>query len=251
MKISNTAALTANRALSVLLDAGTYVDYEAILEVMYRTFLKEGDTVIDIGAHSGRHLSVFCELVNGADIHAFEPLPIKIEELHEKFGGFDNVIIHSEALTAYKGEATFKYAVNVPGESGLKERMYNVENPGVVDITVKTNMLDNYLDVFKKVDYIKMDIEGGEIDCLRGGMNFIKKFRPIISVEYGYPSYSKYDNSVVTLYELAEQMEYFVFDLFGNKVEDIEEWKNICDSIYWDYFLVPYTKKSIFTRSTK
>ena len=244
---SNVAA--TNRSLSILLEAGTNIDYESVLEVMYRKFLNEGDTVLDIGAHSGRHLSVFLELVKGANIHAFEPLPVKIKELEEKFGNLKNVIIHNEALTINVGEATFKFAKNVPSESGLKERMYNVENAGVVDITVRTNTLDSYINNFEKVDYIKIDIEGGEIDCLNGGLEFIGKFNPIISVEYGYQSYSRYGNTLTTLFEWAESMNYVIFDLFGNEVKNLEDWKVICDSIYWDYFLVPTSKIEYFTQS--
>ena len=249
MHNENSNVVSANRSLSIILAAGTNVDYESVLEVMYRKFLSEGDTVLDIGSHSGRHLSVFLELVKGVDVHAFEPLPVKINELKDKFGNLDNVIIHNEALTTYVGEATFKFAKNVPSESGLKERMYNVEDAGVVDITVRTNTLDTYINDFEKVDYIKIDIEGGEIDCLNGGLNFIKKFNPIFSVEYGYQSYSRYGNTKTTLFEWAESMSYVIFDLFGNEVKNIEDWIIICDSIYWDYFLVPTSKIEYFTQS--
>lgn len=246
-EISNVVAV--NKSLSILLAAGTSVDYESVLEVMYRRFLNEGDTVLDIGAHSGRHLSVFIELVKDVYVHAFEPLPVMTKELEEKYGDLKNVIIHNEALTTYVGEATFKFAKNVPSESGLKERMYNIDDAGVVDITVKTNMLDNYINNFDRVDYIKIDIEGGEIDCLNGGQDFIKKFNPIISVEYGYQSYSRYGNTITTMFEWAESRGYFIFDLFGNKVNNLEDWKVICDSIYWDYFLVPSSKIEYFTQS--
>jgi tRNA A58 N-methylase Trm61 len=55
---------------------GIIPDYESILECNYRRLIGPGDTVIDIGAHVGRHTSVFGEIVGPkGTVWAFELLP--------------------------------------------------------------------------------------------------------------------------------------------------------------------------------
>ena len=51
---------------------------------------------------------------------------------------------------------------------------------------------------------MKIDIEGGEVACLRGATRVLKHFRPFISVEYGRPSYSAYGLTARSLYDTAE-----------------------------------------------
>jgi len=55
-------------------------DYEPILEHIYSKFIKTGDVVIDIGAHSGRHLGPLLRLVGDkGKCVAFEPLKKQYE----------------------------------------------------------------------------------------------------------------------------------------------------------------------------
>src|SRR5258708_2018617 len=107
-------------------------NFESILEQHYRRWVRPGDTVIDIGAHIGRHLLPLSQCVgeDGMAI-AFEPLPFAFEKLREKFKT-KNVWLHNAAVGRALGMATFTYAQGTPEESGLKQRTYNrpdIANP--------------------------------------------------------------------------------------------------------------------------
>ena len=60
---------------------------------------------------------------------------------------------------------------------------------------------------------------------LRGGREFLARHRPVLSVEYGRPSYSAYGHTADTLYEEAAITGYAVCDLFGNVFRSIDEWR--------------------------
>lgn len=232
--MSDAAAVA--RAFRALHQTNGFPDYEKILEGAYSRFLKPGDTVVDVGAHAGRHFRRFVEIVGaGGTVIGFEPIPQMFDGLRAEFGD----AVRNMALSSSPGRAKFIIARNAPEESGLRARVYNTPNVVTEEIQVIVETLDNQLRGFLRVDYIKMDIEGAEIDCLRGGENMLRKLRPIISVEYGSPSYSVYGHQAATLFDWASGHGYAISDMFGNVVIDAQEWLQICDVAFWDFFLLP------------
>ena len=85
-------------------------DYELRLEQHYRQWLKEGDTVLDVGAHIGRHLAPFLDCVGSTgQVLAFEPLPYAFKILKEKFTD-TRAVLHNVALGTVAGLADFMHA---------------------------------------------------------------------------------------------------------------------------------------------
>jgi hypothetical protein len=89
------------------------------------------------------------------------------------------------------------------------------------------------------LDYVKIDTEGGEIDILLGAQETLHEFRPIVSVEYGASSYTAYGKTRSSLFELAGDMGYVLFDLFGHAITTAEDWDECADNFYWDFYMVP------------
>ena len=164
---------------------GIVPDYEHILECSYRSLIPAGTTVIDVGAHGGRHTAIFSDLV-GPDgvVVAFEPLPHLVASLQDREFGCQ-VQIHACALSDFSGRSSFTHMRGTPGESGLRERISNYpQQADPVSIDVEVRQLDEFLSDIVRLSFIKIDIEGGEVACLRGGSRLLKHFRPFISVEY-------------------------------------------------------------------
>ena len=132
----------------------------------------------------------------------------------------------------------FQQNRSIPGESGLRQRKSDVL-VSFESVRVTVDTLDRQTADLEQLSYIKVDIEGGEVDCLRGGRETIMRLRPFISVEYGAPGYSVYGHTALTLFTLAQELNFLISDLFGNLIETESDWLNICDLSYWDYFLVP------------
>lgn len=233
---------TAHKKLSELIKNVALPDYEAILEQSYSKLIDDGDTIIDIGAHKGRHSKVFCKLIgDSGHLYAFEPLPEQFAYLEQELNSL-NVTVINRALSNEIGVMDFYVVENYLEESGLRKRIYNSDDAKVRQIQVNVDVLDNYIDDIKDLKYIKLDAEGAELNILAGAEKCLDKYRPVISIEYGYPSYSVYGLSSDSLYDFALKHNYYLTDIYGNVVLNLDVWHEICDTVYWDYFLVPYEK---------
>lgn len=223
--------------------------YEQILRTSYSKFLTPESVVIDVGAHTGEHFESFIQLLwPKGYVVAFEPIAKLAERLRTRFASKRLVFdVHDVALSDFVGESDFVLAEGTLGESGLRERAYN--QPEVTKpkrVRVRVGRLDDFTKDLSRVDYIKIDIEGGEIDCIKGGLQTVQKHRPLISAEYGESTYSPYGYQRKDLWELAQSLNYNCADIFGNIIETLDEWSGVCDQVYWDYYLVPYEKREWF-----
>lgn len=224
------------------------VDYEMLLERQYTRFLQPGDVVVDIGAHAGRHLARFIDCVGPhGRVVGFEPLPQMHAELRRRFAS-PNVELHNVALTNTSGRVEFVHAKGAPEESGLRERAYNHPDAVVpTRIEVEAQRLDRYADALDGLRFIKIDVEGAEMNVLEGATAVLDRHRPWLSVEYGRPAYGAYGHETHTLFDFAERHGYLMYDLFGHHL-DRASWGVACDSIYWDYFMIPAEQREQFER---
>ena len=226
---------------------GKFIDYENELELSYSKFINKGDIIVDIGCHAGRHLKKFIHLSIGGGIIAFEPLPEQFKYLVDNFTS-DGIEIMNVALSDFSGTSDFIQVDGALEESGLRKR-YIYNNPTIIEphtIQVKVQRLDEYYDKLKDVKYIKIDTEGAEMSILRGAEKVIVDNLPIISVEYGEPTYKAYGETKESLWEWAVNHNYMISDLWGNMINNKSLWIEVCDSVYWDYFLVHKSKVSEF-----
>ncbi|KPF78709.1 hypothetical protein IP78_10750, partial [Brevundimonas sp. AAP58] len=166
----------------------------------------------------------------------FEPVP-ELANVSKAYAGGDSEI-RQLALSSSPGTAEFLFMSKAIGESGFKERASEGDR-GAVPIQVEISTLDLQTSDLDRLDYIKIDTEGHEIDILEGGRQAIARLRPVISVEWGAPTYSLYGHDLYRLYDLCEELDYRIADLFGFVVADREEWARVSDQSYWDFFLVP------------
>ncbi len=237
--IENIEVIAAVRA-----NYGVDLGYEAVLERSYRRFLKSGDVVLDIGAHTGTHTVNFLECVGDAgSVIAFEPLPDVHRLLLRNLGNRPNLTTFELALSSAPAQqAEFVRAEGSLSESGLKRREYNdPENVTPTTAHVEVSTIDEIVNQLElgSVNYIKMDIEGGELDAVAGGSRTIRRFRPIISLEYGSQAYGAYGYTDDSLFEVAEQLGYRIFDPFMQDIGDRTVWNFAKNRYCWDYFIVP------------
>ena len=215
------------------------IDWERVLETAYRNLVGPGRNIIDIGGHRARHAAVFADDLAAARLVIIEPLAEQFAYLSNHFAHRENIRLINAAVGRQPGTANFVINRNAPEESGLKRRIYNDEAAAsVFEAAVDVITLDS-LNLAFKVDYIKIDVEGGELDILRGAPGLLARDRPLLSVEYGYPSYSAYGHQSADLYDLATENGYAMADLFGNLYSDRDEWLACVDAYYWDYLMIP------------
>lgn len=134
-----------------------------------------GDYVIDGGACLGDTAAVFSNAV-GAD---------------GKVYSFDPIAGHQEVLQYNASQFPFKNVVPMP--YGLSDRevicpsmVVNMYAPGFSSINkpVPLRSIDKLVETgeIEKIDFIKLDVEGAELETLRGAKNSIHRFKPKLAV---------------------------------------------------------------------
>lgn len=139
---------------------------------------RRGDIVIDAGACFGDTALAFASTVGpeGA-IHSFEPVPGQAEIFEKNMRSNSNleprVHLHRYALSDVAGQ-TIHFSDTGASAGRSDEGL----------ISVKTTTIDELAkqNVFSRVDFIKMDIEGDEMAALRGAAEVIKKHKPRLAI---------------------------------------------------------------------
>ena len=144
------------------------------LKHIYAAFLQPGDLYFDIGAHVGSRILAARRL--GARVVALEPHP-QFFALLERFYGRDNsVTLLCRAVGAQDGQGTLFASSTTPSVSTLSHswietvrgnRAFNAVHWDVKYV-VATTTLDELIAKFGLPRFCKIDVEGSELDVLRG-----------------------------------------------------------------------------------
>jgi len=141
---------------------------------LFKRIVKEGMTVVDIGAHIGYYTLLAAGLVgeNGR-VFAFEPSPDNYSLLARniEINNYKNVVPVDKAVSNRTGTARLFLCPDNKGEHRLWDSYENREW-----VEVKTTTLDKFFESRDStIDIIKMDIEGGEAAALQGMDNIIMR----------------------------------------------------------------------------
>ncbi len=149
---------------------GTYEPHQTQL---FERYVKPGMVVYDIGAHQG-YYSLLSSTLAGEPgmVIAFEPSPDNLARLrrHLELNDCKNVRVIEIAVSDREGTARF--------ETRAGSGVGHLSNDGPLE--VRTTRLDALAEELPRPDVIKIDVEGAELDVLRGGLKTIESARPVI-----------------------------------------------------------------------
>ncbi|WP_051854721.1 FkbM family methyltransferase [Streptomyces sp. NRRL B-1347] len=149
--------------------------YERDLLEDLRHRVRRGRTAVDVGAHIGNHTS-WLAAVCGLHVVALEPSPqARAQLLRNVFLSRlgEQVDVICAAAGAENGRAVMQ--AGPAGNTGMARaaadpsgdvRVLTIDSLGLTDVGL-----------------IKIDVEGGELDVLRGALNTIRRDRPVLYVE--------------------------------------------------------------------
>ncbi len=152
--------------------------------------IQKGQTVLDIGAHKAGYLYFMQKLVgNCGKVFAFEPqsaLYLYIQKIKNLFQ-WDNVTIEHLALSDSAGMVTLYIPTNTKGRAATPGASI-VEHKDNSNVFATENVSTETLDVYCKQhnikpDFLKIDVEGNELNVFRGGVDTLKQYKPKIIVE--------------------------------------------------------------------
>ena len=216
------------------------LDYEQLLENFYRSLLRPGDVAIDVGAHTGRHtLPIACAVAPGGRVFAFEPLPFARAQLGEAVAtDVPQVSVYPFALADRDAEDEFVVAVDLPAYSGLQTRIYDAPTR-LERIRVEVRTLDGLFAQTNRVDYIKIDAEGGELAILRGATALLERCAPVVTFEFGANSLASYGITVEDMADFWRTKPYAIYDILGAPLDPRQLARSALEQKVWDYVALP------------
>ncbi len=181
------------------------------------TFLKDrvppGGTIVDVGANTGNHTIYFANFLNPAKVIPLEPNPDAIQVLRAAVAENGLSSVDFSKLGHAAGAKPGRAAQAAQRRTALGSVQFHDDADGAVE----TLPLDDLIS--ETVDFLKIDVEGRELDVLLGANRILTRDRPLIFIEVT-------DGNIPDFLDLAARMDYAVERIFP-------------DQGYANYFLAP------------
>ena len=195
-----------------LLFEGTY---QSDVLLALDSFVKEGDIVYDIGGHHGlMALKSSLAVGDNGSVITFEPNPSVRPLLKENvaLNGFSNIVVEELALSDRKGSIPFFAQEGDVTWNSTIIQGFVADN--AKKIMVETMTLDEYVEEKKLVpNVIKIDTEGSELMILKGGMNTLKKYNPVLIMEFNASAAKAADTTIEKLVQSLKEESYELYYL--------------------------------------
>ena len=144
------------------------------LQRFYAQFVSPGDLCFDVGAHVGNRLRALSRL--GARVVALEPQPQCMRLLRRWYGQQSNIELVEQAVGDAAGTLTLYVSERTPTVTTLSRDWIGAvgATPGFAGvrwdrgIPVRVTTLDELISRFGEPAFCKIDVEGAELDVLRG-----------------------------------------------------------------------------------
>jgi FkbM family methyltransferase len=196
---------------------------------------REGHT-IDVGAHAGDFVAELVRVAPDGRHVAFEPIPELASSLRDRFPQVD---VHEAALSDEAGETTFEHVTNMPGYSGLRRRSLPAD-AHVHQLTVRLERLDDVLPEEFRPSFIKIDVEGAELQVMRGARETIRTHRPYVVFEHGIGGSDVYGTTPGMVHDfLVGECEMRIFDLAGDGPYSPLDFEAVFDQPIWNFIACP------------
>ena len=184
-----------------------YPDFIALVKKYLNMFPYKNRTYIDVGSHIGTTALPYSRLYD--NVYAYEPNLEMYEFLTENVN-INNVNNIKTKNIAISDEFC---KINVR-KHGSNSGCFYIEkkDDGEIDcITLDSENIEN-------VDYIKIDTEGSELLVLKGSVETIKKYKPLIQVEINGLSDRLFNTKKDDILDFLFEMNYKIFETISNNV---------------------------------
>jgi len=186
--------------------------------------VEHGDQVVDIGANIGVYTTFLSELVGDSGrIYGIEPIPLTFDILSSnvKRLGLKNVELMNYAISNTNSSVTMEIPLyESGGENFYRSRITDKNtNSSLRKVKVESKTIDSlFSELPCNISFIKCDVEGHELQCIKGAMKTIEKSKPALLIEIsGDPDSPKSTSYEVFKLLTEEGYEAYWFDVTNLK----------------------------------
>ena len=203
-------------------------------------FVEKGDTVVDVGANVGWYTKILAELVGS------KGKVISVEPIIETFSlltycmkklSFSNIVFLNCAISEREGISKMevpKYSFG--GLDFYRARIIktNKQGPRLKTFSVVLKTLDCIFggDSENKISFIKCDVEGHELEVVKGASQVILRFKPVWLIEV-CSNPAKENSPASILFKIMSEYGYNAYWFDGKK---FNEYYNGCKSLNYFFF---------------
>ena len=175
--------------------------FEALLE-----HLPGNATVLDIGTNLGHTLLTFASRLDRGTVIGFEPDPINFAncKANVELNSFTNITLLNFGLG--KAEGVLPMEVRIELNRGGNRINANAANT----VNVPIRRLDSVVNEvgLAQIDVVKIDVEGFELNVLKGGVECLRKFKPVLFIELDDNNLRDQGDSALDVIEFLEGLGY-------------------------------------------
>lgn len=195
------------------------LDHDTWLYKHLDKFIKEGDLIIEGGAHIATQTLYYSNKVSfTGKVIAFEANPTAFLCLKYNCLGLKNVEIYNKALGSRPG---FVDIVENKDNYGMS---YTKEGGSIPMIRIDDLLLE-------KCSFIKIDCEGAEPDILEGAKETIKKFKPILFIEINNEALERNGYTCKDVFEKLNIFGYSYRNIYETEKMEGTQYDIICQSL--------------------
>lgn len=209
------------------------------------SFIVDKSIVFDVGANFGDWSTTVLENHDQVQLHLFEPVPDNYKKLTNNLTNWlkkENIHANQIAVANHQNTQTFYYYEDKPAWSTFYRRFdvekeYSLRPP--IELPVVTTTIDKYCQQLKinRINFLKIDVEGGELDTLYGAKELLKKGKiDYIQFEYG----GTFKDSNITLkqvFNYLQKFRYCLIKIEPQRLVYIPEFLPECENFEYSNYL--------------
>jgi FkbM family methyltransferase len=212
--------------------AGTGWDLNAEIKAAKSTIRGSSPVIFDVGANMGEWSVLFNQLFPQAQIFLFEPQPVCQKIITER--NIPGSILVPNAVSSTAGQTIKLFSSgDTAGIASLHQRRDSYFNDmSFTSINVNTVTIDDVIREHKivGVDFMKMDVEGHELDVLKGAMKSLEaRLIKAFSFEFG----SGNINSRTFFHDFWDLLKPLGYDIYrilpSSRLMPIKEYYEDCE----------------------
>jgi len=194
-----------------------YGYYEKELGELLKKIIKPGEVFLDLGANIGYFSLLVANNSPSVKVISFEPVAGLFQNMNDNISlnNIKNISTVNAAVGEISGEG--ELFVSAPNNLGMSS-FHQPENYSGKKERVKIVTIDDWFKTsgLSKIDVIKLDIEGSELDALKGMKEMLQKDKPIVIVEVNPETLSMFNLEPFAIYDHLKQLNFEGFLISEN-----------------------------------
>tara|TARA_Y100001960_G_scaffold289297_1_gene329037 strand:+ start:1463 stop:2275 length:813 start_codon:yes stop_codon:yes gene_type:complete len=151
--------------------------YEKDFLIYLDNFVKPNDCILEIGANIGNHTVYWGKMRNAQHIYCFEPIAKTFKRLQKNIE-INNLQSKTTLFNKAAGKENTAGVIDSFNMSNIGATSIKSSKEGDLEIVRIDDMKFNH-----KIDFVKIDVEGFEVDVLEGMVELLKQDKPNVVIE--------------------------------------------------------------------